>query len=264
MPTKQYCDLCNKTFISKTRYLLHFYDNDSEHYNWLLNYCQEEINRLYNIDYIELLEVFLKYNRRYYKIYNKKCGHESILRADGLNSRKCSHKDCIHKTRSKAAGKGIPKSESHRQHIIEATHKEDYKLKMSNAIKDLWKKDEFKEKAMKGMYKARDKHAKGIAESQKRKANKDEVYFKDLLEKHNIKYIWQFAYVDESLETVVDFYLPDYNILVYIDGEIHKNLSDYDYDNNQICHLKNNGFIVYRLEYKDLLQFINNLKRGDA
>ena len=94
------------------------------------------------------------------------------------------------------------------------------------------------------MHKAREKHAEGVAESQRRKTNKDEIYFKNLLEKHNIKYVWQKPYICKEKEYVFDFYLIDYDLYINIDGGIHKN-----------NHLDS---LTYQDELNRLNEFANN------
>ena len=60
------------------------------------------------------------------------------------------------------------------------------------------------------------------AEYERRRENKHEVFFMRILDEKNIQYIWQKPLMAESGKGyVIDFYLPEFDIYVNIDGCIH-------------------------------------------
>ena len=55
----------------------------------------------------------------------------------------------------------------------------------------------------------------------KKKATPAEMRFKEILEKHGIKYFFQHPYQRGQKLYILDFFLPEYATVVEIDGEYH-------------------------------------------
>lgn len=259
------CNICNRKFNSKATYVQHLSreskKNDLLHKNELIKLKQNDLPN--DLKYIKILNVsYGKDGRCYLQTFNPKCGHSSLIRQDHLiNSiSHCNHKDCTSKNKSLGL-KGKPKSYMHRQNIWNVTHSEEYINSMSNILKNKWKEDTFRNKTLQRQKESRHIHATKIAESQKLKCNKDELIFKDLLDKYNIKYIWQYPFVDDNIETIVDFYLPDINTLVYIDGYIHEAFSLPDKDRIQTNYLQSINFNVIRLLPNDIDSFVDTIRK---
>ena len=113
------------------------------------------------------------------------------------------------------------------------------------------------------------KQAEGEAKRERRKANKDEVYFKDLLEKHNIKYIWQKPYIfKNNKHCIFDFYLIDYDLYINIDGSFHDNWNDCiigDMITNNLSKDENIKLIrIKSALLNDNFNIFDYLKDGDA
>lgn len=66
------------------------------------------------------------------------------------------------------------------------------------------------------------KYLERVARQQRNKKNKFEMIFIKILEDHNIDYVWQYPILTEDGKGfVIDFYLPEYEFFVNIDGSIH-------------------------------------------
>lgn len=225
-----YCDICDNNYDNKAVYMKHLYKEiDTKHKLQLIALCQEEINLLHND--IKLLDVFIKRGRRYYKIYNNTCKHESIIRWDGLRNRACANALCTNKNKS-IATKGKSKSYLHRQHIKEAQNRDSIKEMNRERTTNLWKDKDFRDKTLQAQYDTRMKHALNIAKNQRKKANKDELLFLDLLESNNYYVnrslkdndMWQVPYINDEVEYIFDFYIRELDLYINIDGDIHRNI----------------------------------------
>lgn len=65
------------------------------------------------------------------------------------------------------------------------------------------------------------------AAQERQRANRDEVYFINILENKNIQYVWQVPFMTESGKGYIfDFYLPEFNLYVNVDGGIHGTETD--------------------------------------
>ena len=61
-----------------------------------------------------------------------------------------------------------------------------------------------------------------VVKQQRNRKNKFEMIFKKLLDDHGIDYVWQYPLITEDGKGfVIDFYLPDYELYVNIDGSCH-------------------------------------------
>lgn len=261
-----YCNICNKNFDNKATYMKHYYKSiDLAHKNKLIDICQQDVNKLYNS--IKVLDVFISKSRRYYKIYNNKCGHTSIIRSDGLNNRECADIMCTGKNKS-IANKGKAKSISAKQHMKEAQNRPEIKAANRMRTTQLWQSQAFKDTAITGMYNARIKHAAGIAKRQRKKANIDELKFLQLLEENgyyvnrsiNNNDMWQVPYIDNEVEYIFDFYLKELDLYINIDGGIHKNLQKIkarDIKQDEYC--KQHNIKLKRLNENNINTFIKEV-----
>ena len=243
----------------------------------------------------ELIDIFIvkdKYRPKV-KVLFKDCNHICDIRYDHfIDSQKCNHKECKSKRNSKAqtlAWKNKTPEERERfknnlkDYYNDSIYGEERRNKMSQSCKDAWNnlseerkkshsiktsqnmfknvdRDIFREHVSKSMLKST-KYFNGICESQRRKANKDEIYFKDLLEKHNIKYIWQDKFIEDRM-LLVDFYLPDYDLKIDINGFIHEcpeifNTSDDE--KIKLSKIHNIKYIQLKADKQELNIFIKNL-----
>ena len=184
----------------------------------LLDYYKNKIQKVF--PYIDVLNITYKKGRPYAQIFNKHCGHSCLLRVDHITDarRECSDPACIHQNLS-LASKGKPKSLLHRKHIKEAQNRPDIKEKMSKSVKNAFTRPDVRQKHSEGIYNAREKHAKGIAAWQRRKASADEMYVKQYLESHNIEFIYQYPYVDSQFEFIIDFYIPKRNMFIQVNTD---------------------------------------------
>ena len=74
------------------------------------------------------------------------------------------------------------------------------------------------------------KYLESRVECERKKANVDEVYFIGLLEEQKIDYIWQVPILtDYGKGFICDFFIPDVNLYVNIDGSVHGD--NYEYTN---------------------------------
>lgn len=88
----------------------------------------------------------------------------------------------------------------------------------------------------------------------------NEKKFRYLLIEHGIKYIWQKPFSNLERYICVDFFLPEKNIVIEIDGEEHNNKVDYDL--KRTLYLKNSHGIkkVIRITNNQIANNFNQIK----
>lgn len=79
-------------------------------------------------------------------------------------------------------------------------------------------------------------------------ATESEKKFKAKLQFNNIKYEFQKSFIDKNDWYIADFYLPDYKILVEIDGGYHKENNQKVKDRRKTKFYKELGYKVLRLK----------------
>lgn len=191
-------------------------------------------------------------------VYFEDCGHTCLIRSD--SAFRCQQKDCHDKyfSESQKRAKNAPEWKAfcsnwskqyyantknrlyHKQRTIEGMHEPKHWNNFITIMNNRFNKpsSEFINNYINGKIK-----------EQRHKFNKDEIKFISLLEDNNIEYVWQYGLYDKDNNKIfiVDFYLPQYNKYVEIDGGSHnrpdkqkrdKLLNDYCSANNlDLFHL---------------------------
>jgi very-short-patch-repair endonuclease len=85
--------------------------------------------------------------------------------------------------------------------------------------------------------------------------NPNEKEFKFLLYEMNISFVWQKPFSDFERYVCVDFFLPNYNIVIEIDGIIHNKY----YDLQRTIYLKN-IHKVYKVVRFTNYEIVHNIK----
>ena len=91
------------------------------------------------------------------------------------------------------------------------------------------------------------KNAISLSNDQKKHDWKTERKFRQMLIVNRINYVWQKPYASDERFCVVDFFLPDLNIVIELDGSTHKRLKD----------LKRTRWI-YKMGVSKVIRFKNN------
>lgn len=96
-----------------------------------------------------------------------------------------------------------------------------------------------------------------------RNATKAEKLFKRKLSEHGIKHISQKPFFEKNVFCFADFFLPDYNIIVEIDGGYHNNFNQKCIDDFKDVYYKQQNFKVLRITNEqvqdiDIIGAINN------
>ncbi len=109
-----------------------------------------------------------------------------------------------------------------------------------------------------------EKISKKLQLNQRKLKNPNELKFRDYLKANNINYIWQQPFFDIDRYVCVDFYLSDYNMVVEIDGLIHEDQKQKDFERTMYLKKKHNVIKVIRFTNKNVLfnpDLINNKLR---
>lgn len=94
---------------------------------------------------------------------------------------------------------------------IRKMNTEEARERVSNSFKEYYADIEHKKE-----------YLERVVRQQRKKENKYEMIFKKMLDDHNIEYVWQYPIITEDGKGfVIDFYLPQYELYVNIDGSIH-------------------------------------------
>ena len=96
----------------------------------------------------------------------------------------------------------------------------------------------------------------------RQKANKHEKLLKSKLECLKIMYIHQYPIFDLKLQYIVDFYLPEHNLILEVDGFVHSTFFQKMKDKNRDIFLKRKGYKIIRIKNEELL-YIDNKKLFD-
>jgi leucyl-tRNA synthetase len=84
-------------------------------------------------------------------------------------------------------------------------------------------------------------------------ATPSELAFRLLLDKANIKYIFQKGFINGNFYCIVDFYLPKpYKIVIEIDGGYHSTPEQQRKDWARTKYLNERGFRVIRFKNEDV------------
>lgn len=81
-----------------------------------------------------------------------------------------------------------------------------------------------------------------------RKTTKSELIFKTKLLQNNIKFEEQKSFVTDNEMYACDFFLPDYNIVVELDGGYHDTEKQKTQDRKKNKFYKRNGYVILRLK----------------
>lgn len=274
------CEVCNREFKQNSSYIQHLNreikNGDVLHELPLLKYYEDKVHEVF--PHLDVLNVTYAHGRPYLQIFNNHCKHSSLLRADHIlqAGRECSDHQCTSLNKSRALS-GKPKTELHRQHIREAENKLEFKKEMSKKVKEVLNRPEIKKKHLEGMYKAKQKHAEGIARWQVNKKSADENYVRAYLDKESINYLYQYPIVDIKNEFIVDFYLPDNSVIIQVNtGPYHKVAesqdsykfkvrSDYvrNKDNALEEYCKDNHITLYKISKLSEITELINILGGD-
>jgi very-short-patch-repair endonuclease len=113
----------------------------------------------------------------------------------------------------------------------------------------------------------RKKQAESLKKNQIEQNNANEIKFKKYLIINNISFIWQKPFYDIDRYVCVDFFLTDYNIVIEIDGLVHKKMEKYDYERSKYLKNIHNISDIVRFKNKDIAlypdkinNFLSNLK----
>ncbi len=74
----------------------------------------------------------------------------------------------------------------------------------------------------------REKQSVKLQKNQREQRNPNEIRFRKLLLVNKIKFVWQQPFYDLERYVCTDFYLPDENIVIELDGFHHENQKEYD------------------------------------
>lgn len=95
--------------------------------------------------------------------------------------------------------------------------------------------------------------------------NPTETLLRRAMQKANINYEYQKPYYNIDRYVCVDFYLPDFNIVVELDGSSHKDRADYDLQRTMYLKRRHNVKKVIRFTNKQAVfnmeKIINTLKQ---
>lgn len=134
---------------------------------------------------------------------------------------------------------------------IKTMNKEDARKRASSNFKKYYSDTEHKKE-----------YLERVAIQQRVQMNKFEMIFIKILEDNHIDYIWQYPIItDDGKGFVIDFYLPEYELFVNIDGSIHgfngkidnaivqlRSASDIALDN----YCKQKGLKIIHVDTRDL------------
>jgi very-short-patch-repair endonuclease len=88
------------------------------------------------------------------------------------------------------------------------------------------------------------------------RATKEELIIKQKLEDSGIKFIFQKGFIAGNNFCIADFYIPrPYRIVIEIDGEYHKSVSQLKRDKQKDLYYKSRGFKIIRMLNKDVYSF---------
>lgn len=89
-----------------------------------------------------------------------------------------------------------------------------------------------------------------------KKPTEYELIFKEILDKENIKYIFQKGFIKDNFSCIVDFYLPKpHKICIEIDGDYHNSDKQKKKDFAKDCYLKSRGFKIIRIKNENVKNF---------
>ena len=94
------------------------------------------------------------------------------------------------------------------------------------------------------------KIAEQRAEDLRLLATGPELKIKTILDKLEIEYIFQYPKFDEWFFLIADFYLPEYKMMIEVDGESHFNPSARKKEAKRKRWLKKDGICVLRIKNK--------------
>ena len=211
------------------------------------------------------------FKRLWLLVYFEDCGHTCLIRSD--STFRCPQKDCHDKyfSESQKRAKNTPEWKAfcsnwskqyyantrnrlyHKQKTIEGMHEPKHWNNFIMIMNNRFNKpsSEFINNYINGKIK-----------EQRHKFNKDEIKFINLLEDNNIEYIWQYGLYDKDNNKIfiVDFYLPQYNKYVEIDGGSHNRPEKQKRDKllDTYCATNNLGLFHLSVEQldKDSITFI--------
>lgn len=141
-------------------------------------------------------------------------------------------------------------SERTRKYFADA----DNRKKTSESVKVLYANRDYKKK-----------YLETRANDQRKRRNKDEVLFMEMLDELGIEYIWQVPILtDDGKGFIIDFYIPVTNLYVNIDGIIHEKNEKYnnyiadkkiDDDKRLDNYCKEKGLNLCHIKVNDLRSF---------
>jgi very-short-patch-repair endonuclease len=132
------------------------------------------------------------------------------------------------------------------------------KKKYAKIAKDRVDKEVMYKKLVKTM-KHRRIHANKLMESQRKLRNVYELKFRVMLLEMGVRYIWQNPFYDKDRYVCVDFYLPEYNIVIEIDGNVHGKPEKVQYDLERTMYLKKVHGVAKVVRFSNL-DITNNIE----
>lgn len=196
----------------------------------------EKYEKKLSINNGKLLGVFKRKNRAskhsWLLVYFENCHHTCLIRSDSMF--RCQQKDCHNNYFSAAqkSAKNTPEWKNfckswnkqyfsneqnkkyHRKRTLDGMHEPKHWNNFITMIDNRFHKptSEFVNNYISGRIK-----------EQQHRFNRDEIRFINLLKANNIEYVWQYGLYDKDNNKIfiVDFYLPQYNKYIEIDGGSH-------------------------------------------
>lgn len=94
-------------------------------------------------------------------------------------------------------------------------------------------------------------YSKKLEEELRINATDSEKRFRAKLKFANVRFDFQKTFLDNNSWYIADFYLPDYNMIVEIDGGYHRNADQKKKDRKRDSFFRKLGYIVFRIKNAD-------------
>lgn len=89
----------------------------------------------------------------------------------------------------------------------------------------------------------------------RRNATEEEIIFKEYLEYYGIRYVFQRGFISGDNFCIADFYLPDFALVVEIDGPYHNTSKQKRRDSDKDNYYKKRHLNVLRIKNEDVEKF---------
>lgn len=229
------CSVCNKEYKTLPAFSKHCYSSsDLIHEELIFNYYKELLENKY--PNIKVKSICNRTKKGFkIKFINLSCNHECIIDYGHILNRGqlCNHPDCKQIKKKEVFNRPEIKNKC-KQNLLKANKilwsTQEYYEKRNSTFRNTVSSEDYKNKmsmTQRNRLKTlnnREKLLNGIKKGQILKSSLDELQAIEFFKSHNIKYEWQVPLLlKEQLgyDFVIDFYLPEYNIYININNNVH-------------------------------------------